>query len=60
MFFFLFFFCAVSRLRQFCFLLSLVAIPAGLFDVAFAAADGDGSGTIDVGELETLVKVCTR
>lgn len=42
---------------QFCFLLSLVSIPAGLLDVAFAAADADGSGTIDVGELDRLVKV---
>lgn len=42
---------------QFCFLLKLLSIPAGLFDVAFAAADSDGSGTIDVQELEMLVKV---
>lgn len=49
--------CVRVRRRQFCFLLSLVSIPAGLLDVAFAAADTDGSGTIDVGELDRLVKV---
>ncbi|CAM9506888.1 unnamed protein product [Ectocarpus sp. 4 AP-2014] len=41
---------------EFCFLLNLLSIPAGLLDVAFAAADADGSGTIDVDELERLVK----
>ncbi|CAN0288042.1 unnamed protein product, partial [Hapterophycus canaliculatus] len=41
----------------FCFLLSLLSIPAGLFDVAFAAADVDGSGAIDYEELQKLVKV---
>ncbi|CAM9861793.1 unnamed protein product [Scytosiphon promiscuus] len=41
---------------EFCFLLNLLSIPAGLFDVAFAAADADGSGTIDAEELQRLVK----
>ncbi|CAN0013752.1 unnamed protein product [Ectocarpus fasciculatus] len=41
---------------EFCFLLNLLSIPACLLDVAFAAADADGSGTIDVDELERLVK----
>lgn len=35
----------------------LMSIPAGLFDVAFAAADKDDSGTIDQEELEKLVHV---
>lgn len=48
--------CACSC-AQFCFLLNLLSIPAGLFDVAFAAADADGSGTIDLQELQKLVKV---
>lgn len=48
---------AVPFCFQFCFLMILVSIPASLFDVAFAAADSDGSGTIDEKELERLVNV---